>query len=213
MDKLKQWVALTMLGVIVIAAAEVRTKAAQQVSANSALQTQIQVLKSQAKELPAQQAKLAAVAAKIPDNPALPTLIRALTVAATDAGVELVSLAPGQPAALAAAAPVAPVAAPAATGNAAVVAPAAAGSSAGVLQSIGLSINVVGSYFQVEQFLDRVESLSRALKVTAFTVAPGSNPLKPTVGQVSADTGSSLNASITGTVYMASGRPTAVAGK
>src|SRR2546430_3482775 len=44
--------------------------------------------------------------------------------------------------------------------------------------SLGLTPNVVGRYFQVEQFFDRVEHLSRALKVTAFSMAPGANPLK-----------------------------------
>ena len=63
-------------------------------------------------------AKLAAVAAKIPDNPALPNLIRALTTASKSTGVELVTLTPGTPtaAAVPAAAPgAAPVAAPVTT--------------------------------------------------------------------------------------------------
>ncbi|MCW2600799.1 MAG: hypothetical protein JWM02_2628 [Frankiales bacterium] len=221
MDKLKQWVALTMLGIIAIVvagwfllispkrseAAGIEAQAAQQTNANSALQTQIQVLKSQAKQLPQQQAKLAAVQAKIPDNPALPTLIRVLSAAADDAGVELVSMAPGQPTAVAAPVAAAPVAAGGAAGAAPTTATTAVASSAGALQSIGLTLNVVGGYFQVEQFLDRVESLSRALKVTGFTLAPGANPVKPAAGQSSTD-GSTLSAAITGTVYLASGRST-----
>ena len=226
MDKLKQWVALTVVGVMAVAAAgwfllispkrseaaSVRTQADQQVTTNSALQTQIQVLKSQAKQLPQQQARLAAVAAKIPDNPALPTLIRALSTAADDAGVELVSMSPGQPVPVAPALAAAPVAvAPAPAGASAPVARVrpAASSPAGSLQSIGMTLSVVGGYFQVEQFLDRVESLSRAMKVTAFTLAPGANPVKPALSQSTAGSAGTLTATITGTVYMASGRTTA----
>ena len=129
MDKLKQYVTLTVLGAVVILAAgwfllispkkgeatDLQTQAAEQVSANSVLETQLQVLRAQAKELPKKQAELARVAAKIPENPSLPTLIRAITAASTSAGVEFVSVTPGPPAALVAAAPVAPVA-PAAPG-------------------------------------------------------------------------------------------------
>lgn len=223
MEKLKQWVALSVVGVLVVGAAgyfllispkrteaaAVRVQVDEQVSANSVLRTQIQMLKAQAKQLPQQQAKLAAVAAKIPDNPALPTLIRNLTKAADEAGVELVSLAPTARTVLApvAAAAVVPVAgtaaAPTAPGAATAAVPTA---SAGVLETIGLNINVVGGYFQVEQFLDRVENLTRALKVTAFTMAPGTNPVKPTTAQASVDSGKVLSATITGSVYLASGR-------
>ena len=227
MDKLKQWVALTVVGVLAVGAAgwfllispkrsdaaSIRTEAAQQVSANSALQTQIATLKAQAKQLPQQQAKLAAVAAKIPDNPALPTLIRALTDVASKAGVELISLAPGQPVAVAppvATAAVTPTAGAAAKPVTAAGVPSAAvapSAAAGTLNSIGLTVNVVGGYFQVEQFMDGLENLTRAMKVTGFTLAPGSNPVKPTATQPGADT-RTLNAAITGTVYMATGRST-----
>ena len=211
MDKLKQWIALTVVGVLAVLAggwfllvspkhsdaAALRSQAAQQVSANASLQTQLAMLKAQAKNLPAQQAKLAAVAAKIPDNPALPSLVRALTKAADQTGVELVSLAPSQPIPVAGGATATAVA----PGGAAPVS-----GSAGQLQSIGLVLNVVGGYFQVEQFLDSVENLSRAMKVTNFVATPGGNPLKPTAGTTA--TASTLSTTVTGTVYMATGRPT-----
>ena len=219
MDKLKQWVVFTVLGVFAVLAVgwfllvspkradaeALGAEAATQNASNSTLQTQLAVLKAQAKNLPQQQAKLAAVAAKIPDNPAEPALIRALDAAATAAGVELVSIAPSQPVASVAqpAAPVAPVAA----GG---VRPAAAG--AGVLQTITVSINVVGSYFQLEQFFDGLENLSRATKVTGFALTPGENPLKPSAAKARpVNDGSSLATTITAQVYLASGRPAAVA--
>ena len=225
MDKLKQWIALTVVAVIVIAlggwffliapkrseAADVRAQTAQQQSANAMLATQIQLLKAQAKALPQQQAKLAAVAAKVPDNPAVPALIRALSAAADDAGVELLSMVPTKPAPVAAPPVVAPLVAATGTAGSTSRRSTTGGGSAGTLQVIGVSLSVVGGYFQVEQFLDRIESLSRAMKVTSLTVAPGANPLKP-LAVTTGPTGT-LTASITGSVYMATGRTTATVGK
>src|SRR4028119_460004 len=128
MDKLKQWVLFTVVGCLAVLAAgwfllispkkaEATDPVAQtavQETTNDGLRTQLQVLKAQAKALPKKQADLARVATKIPDNPAMPSLIRALTTAATSAGVELISVTPGVPVAVEAApgtAPVAPAAA------------------------------------------------------------------------------------------------------
>ena len=225
MDKLKQWIAFTVLGVLAVLAAgwfllvspkradadALGQQAAAQVTANSMLQTQLAVLKSQAKNLPQQQAQLAKVAAKIPDNPAEPALIRALDSAATAAGVELVSISPSLPAAAAAPAaatvPVAPGAAKAVPKVGAPVAPAGAGS----LQSISVAISVVGNYFQIEQFFNGLEHLSRATKVTGFSLAPGANPVKAAAAGATADDGKTLTTTITAQVYMATGRPPAVA--
>jgi Tfp pilus assembly protein PilO len=230
MGKLKQWIALTVLGVLVIAAggwsvlispkrseaAALRTQADQQTSQNATLSAQISMLKAQAKDLPKQQARLAAVAAKIPDNPALPALIRALTAAADQAGVELTTLAPAAPAPVTAAPPAGIVTAAGVSPSAAKPATASSPVSVGTLKSISLSLTVVGGYFQVEQFLDRVENLSRAAKVTGFTLAPGSNPVKAAPASAAGatgtapveDKGKTLAAAITANVYMASGRIT-----
>ena len=129
MDKLKQWVALTVVGCLAIVAGgwfllvspkrqhatELRQAAAIQVDANNALETQLVQLKAQARDLPKEQAKLAAVAARIPDSRAMPALIRALNKAAKSSGVELVSVSPSSTTLVAAASPAtAPVAVPAA---------------------------------------------------------------------------------------------------
>ena len=111
MDKLKQWIVLTVVGCMAVLAAgwfllispkkaeaaDLVAQTASQEATNDGLRTQLEVLKAQAKDLPKKQAELARVQAKIPDDPALPTLIRALTGAAADAGVELVSVTPGAP--------------------------------------------------------------------------------------------------------------------
>lgn len=228
MDKLKQAVALTVLGCLAILAAgwfllvspkrgeaaDLRAQAADQVATNDKLKTELQVLKAQAKELPAEQAKLAAVSTKIPDNPALPGLVRALLEASTATGVELVSIAPGQPELVAPVAPAAP-AAPAA-GQAA---PAPAGSApgaaaatpppgpAGQLANIPVAINVVGDYFEVRSFMDALETLPRALRVHTLSITPGASPTAPEGAEVSTEDGRSLTSTIDGFVFMAANRP------
>jgi Tfp pilus assembly protein PilO len=223
LEKLKQYVVFAVLGCLVVLAAgwfllvspkrthaaELREEAAGQVSANAQLETKLQILKAQAKDLPKQQAKLAAVAAKIPDTPALPTLVRALTTAATSAGVELVSVTPSAPVAAAAAAPAAAPAAPAAP--AAGAAPAVSSAAAGQLSQIPVSLNVVGGYFQVEQFVAALENLPRSMRVTALTMAPGPNPVKPAAAAAAVDDGRSLATTITAQVFMAANRPAATA--
>src|SRR3954452_8947094 len=118
---MKQWVALAAVAALVILAggwfllvspkrsdaAALREQADNKARSNQVLTTKLAELKAKAKELPAQQAALAAVASKIPNNSAMPTLIRALNAAADDPGVELVSMAPGAAQAVAAAAPAA----------------------------------------------------------------------------------------------------------
>lgn len=223
MEKLKQYVVFTVLGCLVVLAAgwfllvspkrsdasALRTAAESQVAANAQLSTQLQVLKAQAKDLPKQQARLAAVAAKIPANPALPALVRALTAAATASGVELVSMTPGNPTLVVGAA----ATTPAATTGSAAAAPTTAGASpsAGQLASIPLTLNIVGGYFQAEQFVAALESLPRSMRVTALTVAPGANPVKPASENATLDDGKSLLTVITGQVFMAANRPPATA--
>jgi hypothetical protein len=85
-------------------------------------------------------------------------------------------------------------------------------SSAGQLASIPLTLNVVGGYFQAEQFVSALENLPRSMRVTNLTIAPGANPVKPAAASAAdvAD-GKSLLTVVTGQVFMAANRPTATA--
>jgi len=230
MDKIKQWVIMAVLASLVIVAAgwflavspkraeaeDLRAQAAEQVAANATLETQLQVLQAQAKELPKEQAKLAAVAAKIPDNPALPSLVRSLLEAAESSGVELVSISPGLPEVVApvAAEPVAPPApaqgqtAPdAAPTDGAPVDPATAGPGpAGQLATVPVNINVVGDYFEVQAFVAGLETLPRALRITTLNLTPGASPTAGE-GATNVEDGRSLTTTISGFVYMAANRP------
>jgi Tfp pilus assembly protein PilO len=205
-DKLKMYVAFTALGCLFVLVAgwfflvspkraevaQLNTQAAGQVASNGQLQVQLANLKAKAKDLPKQKAKLAAVAAKIPDNPALPALIRALTTAANAAGVELVTVTPSAPTAVVAAAP---GAAPAAPGS------PAASTATGGLSQIPLTLNLAGGYFQVEQFIANLENLPRSMRLSNVTMTPGANPMKP-VAAGATDDGHTLTATVTGTVFM-----------
>ena len=213
MDKMKQWIALTVLAAVAILAAgwvllvspkrgeaaDLQEQALQQVSANSAAETRLEILRAKAKELPKKQAELAKVAAKIPAGPALPTLIRELNRASADAGVDFVSVTPGAPAPLAAAAPVA--------GAPAVTAAAPAPGAAGALTAIPVNINVVGDFYDVEHFLAELEDLPRALRVTNIVMSPGQSPVAKGESKAAVEDGSSLNTTITGTVFMAAAAP------
>lgn len=166
MEKMRQWTILTALGVVGVLAAgwfllvspqrahakDLRAQATSQQQATATLQSQVDQLMEQKKGLPAQQRKLAQVATKVPDNPALPVLIRQLSAAAHDADVSLVSLSPSQPSM--------------------VNTPAPAGGAAAPLAQIPLSIQVSGSYFNIESFFHALEQLDRAMLVTGFTLAP-----------------------------------------
>ncbi|HVF19313.1 MAG TPA: hypothetical protein VNA14_03620 [Mycobacteriales bacterium] len=207
MDRMRQWTILTILAVLVVLAggyfllvqpkkdktAEVRAGVESQLVVNNRLQADINRLKKQAIDLPRQQAKLAALSARIPNNPALPTLIRTMTDAADRAGVELVSLAPTAPTLI--------VGGPAPGAVAGAPQTAAAPAGTEPLYGIQLAIVVNGGYVQVQQFFSNLEDLSRTMQVSAFAVAP-------LAGTDSAVTAAGVTASITSRVYMTA--PTAV---
>lgn len=223
MDKLKQWVALTVVGALGIMAlgwfmlvspkrseaADLRSQTASQLSANALLQTQIEVLKAKASELPKEQATLAAIAAKIPTGPELPTLVRSLSDAAATSGVQLVSITPGTPV------PVVPVAPAAAPANGQTTPPAAPGAApaapgpAGQLANVPVSVSIVGDYFEVAAFVAALETLPRAFRVNDLTLAPGVSPTATDKDPKAATDGSSLTTTVNGFVFMAAGVPAA----
>ncbi|MCW2713545.1 MAG: hypothetical protein JWN88_592 [Frankiales bacterium] len=223
MDKLKQLVALALVVSLGILAAgwfllvspkkseadATRDQAEQQDAANRQLEVQLKQLQAQAKDLPKKQADIARVAAKIPDNPSLPSLIRAVTAASVASGVEFVSITPSAPKATAAAVPSAAVAAPARAQSTSGTAPAKA---TGELYGIPVDLEVVGSYLDIAQFLAALEDMPRAMRVTNVALAPGvSASDKGGADSTKATDGSSLVLTLTGEVFMATNRPAATA--
>ncbi len=227
MAKTRQWSLLTAVAVVAVlaagwflvispkhaAAGRLRTEATAASGVNDTLRVQISALTAQALKLPQQRARLAVLAAKIPDNPALPTLIRTLRDAAEHAGVDLVSLQPGAPAAFTPGA-VAGAAAPVAPGTAA---GGSAAAGAGQLLAIPVTVQVSGGFYQLEQFLTNLEDMPRSFLIGQLTVAPtggasasGLPAGVPAAGVSGGTSTGALTASITGRVFMATAQPAAV---
>ena len=163
-------------------AADLRAQRVEQDATNERLVQQLEVLKAQAQDLPKQEAFLAQIRRQLPDNPALPALIRDLSAAARKAGVDLTTLAPEAPVAVTSPVVTAPTAAPSpnpsatggttgtagttgATGTAAT--PAA---PASLLYAVPLTVKAQGSYFEMEQFINKLEGLKRSFLVSGFTL-------------------------------------------
>ena len=83
-------------------AASLRDQATQQAAFNDQIKLKTQQLKAQFASLPARQAQLAEIKQQMPENPALPSLVRDLSKYAGQADVTLQSVAPSTPAPLAA---------------------------------------------------------------------------------------------------------------
>ena len=216
----KQWVALGLLTALALLvggwtllvspkraeAALLREQAVMQAAANERSETHLEVLRSMEDQVPEREAYLDEVATRIPDVPAVPDLLRSLSGAAASAGVELVSVVPGSAIAVAApstaAAPgVAPVPAPAATDPAvpgAAVPGAAVAPESGLL-AVPLTLEVVGGFYEIEQFLADLEELPRALRLTDVALQVGEAAVG---GGTSPVAGRSLRTTLTGSVFV-----------
>ena len=168
-------------------AADLRTQKVSQDAANERLVQELEVLKAQQAELPRQRAELAVMRKQLPDNPALPTLVRSLTEAGRKIGVDIVTMAPSVPVAV-----VAPVAATtvapstetssdsstessdegsAASDSASTTSTTTTPQPTGpALYQVPLTLEVNGSYFELEQFVNKLEGLRRSFLVTGFTL-------------------------------------------
>jgi Tfp pilus assembly protein PilO len=109
------------------------------------LRVQLQALQEAQAEAPQTKREIQKVEAQIPSTADLPALIRLLRDAADRAAVDLFQFSPGTPTL----------------------------DPTGQFSTIGTSVNVTGSYFALDEFLYRLESLPRAAKVTNVTIAPG----------------------------------------
>ena len=147
---------------------------------NAATAGQITQLKEQAKDLPAQQLKIAEVRSRIPENPALPSLIRALSASAKSAGISLDKLTPAVPS----------LAAPPATSTGA---PTVGGGVApGQVSQIPLQLEITGKYANIRLFMNSIEQLQRSFLVTALSIDRDSSKAP-----------GALKAQIVGRVFMA----------
>lgn len=119
------------------------------------LNLEVQRLQALEKQAPQRRERAARADTAIPEEPQLAQFILQVQEAANASGVDWISVAPAPPA-LAGAAPAqgAPV------------------ELQGV-REVAISMNVEGGYFQVQDFITRIETLTRAVKVTAVVLAGG----------------------------------------
>jgi Tfp pilus assembly protein PilO len=195
-------------------ASALSAKSTKQQASNDALVQQLNQLKAQSLDLPKQKAKLAVMRKQIPDNPALPTLIRDLTAAGKKVGVTVVSMKPGPPVAALVAVPVAAPVPPAGgtdatatdttSTSAKVVTPSAVAPVAAPLYTVPLQMEITGSYFEVEQFINKLEGIQRTFLLTAFTLKPGTGASTATTSTTTTTgTTDGLTLSLTGQVFLA----------
>lgn len=137
-----------------------RTETEEQEARNAQLQSQINMLNKQKKALPEQQALLSRFAGLIPNNPAMPRFVRALSDAADNAGVELVSISPKTP----------EWAKAVNTQTGVEMAGRVDAPKGQVLVGIPVELKVAGEYSQLTQFFTEIEELNRALLVSDFSV-------------------------------------------
>ncbi len=221
MEKLRQWVALTVVAVLAVlaagwfllvspkhaTAAALRQQATEQQTTNRQLGSQLAVLRAQQQALPAEQAKIAAVAVKVPPGLDEPALVRSLTAAADASGVEVVSVVPGTLATTTKSTSATSTTSTATTSTASVAGSRSPTGAAPAVtaSSLPITITIAGGYFQAESYLAALEGLPRAFEVNAVAVLPGQAP-----GEMagSLDDGHHLLTTITGVVFVA---PTATA--
>jgi len=175
MTKIRQWSIFTAVVVLIVFVAgylllikpqhtktnNLNSQAAAQVSANQALEVQIQALQAEEKNNALQQRELNKFSTEVPAEVSEPTLILQLQQAATVSGVNLISITPGAATAVAAASTVAP------TGTQSLGA-----TTASTLQSLPLTLGVTGTYPNMEMFFQSLEHLPRALLVNGWSMCP-----------------------------------------
>lgn len=147
-----------------------RTK--EEVAALTAKLAHLQDLKANEKELREEFAKFENA---LPVEPAVSDFILDVQGAADQAGIDFLSIAPALPAAPTGGAPAPAAAAPAPTegeeAEGAAGAPTVPAQPA--VQSISVSLTADGQFFEIEDFIAKMEKLERAIRVDTFTLSGG----------------------------------------
>lgn len=172
-------------------AASLREQAVSQASFNDQIRLKTQQLKAQFTSLPEREAQLAQIRQEMPDNPALPALIRDLSKNAAAAGVTLDAVTPAAPTPLVAA-------------NGTTTTTSAASAP---IESIQTNLTVSGTYAELTLYLQKLQStMRRAYLVENLTLALGQGPADAAAdggtSSTPASTSSALTMTIDGKVFM-----------
>ncbi|MCA1830086.1 MAG: type 4a pilus biogenesis protein PilO [Actinomycetota bacterium] len=125
--------------------ADTKDKVAAAKADEADLQSQIQKLQDIRQQEPELRARLNAVAGALPSEPDLPDFIRQVQASATQAGVDLQSIAPSPPTKIA---------------------------NATGVQQVNVTIVVASDFYPLEDFLARIENMRRVVEVGSISVSP-----------------------------------------
>lgn len=136
---------------------------------NSALELRIDRLRDLRARRPELEADLVALQAAVPGTPELDGFLLDADAAAERAGVELTSITPSKPSAEATAATTTSTTPAGATGTT-----GTSGDAAGAApNAITVALDATGGYFQVLDFINRLDDLPRVVVVDSLTLASG----------------------------------------
>lgn len=124
---------------------QVEDRITQAEEEEAALRLQVQQLQAAQEEAPRTRRELAKIQTLVPPTADQPGMIRLLKTAAERSAVDFFSVAPGTP----------------------------APDASGEFSVISTNISVTGTFFSMEEFLYRLETLPRAAKVITFSLSPG----------------------------------------
>jgi Tfp pilus assembly protein PilO len=137
-----------LLGLIMPKAGQIKTRQRhldQAKQQQASLAVQLEQLRAVAERAPENRRRLSVLRAAVPEVADLPGMIELVNVAAADADVDFMSVAPGQPT-------------------------SAAGSKVSLVPT---QITVLGRYFAIDEFLRRLENLPRISKVMTVALTQG----------------------------------------
>jgi Tfp pilus assembly protein PilO len=143
---------------------DTRAKVASTKSANAQLQDTVRRLKELSANAAQQAATLQRLRAAVPQNPDLGQFILQANDLATAAGIDWLSIAPSPP---------------------------TASAGAGPKSTIALSMQVSGGFFEVLDYLNRLEKLDRLVIVDTINVSSGGN--SSAAGSTTVDTGAAAS--------------------
>lgn len=188
MSKMRQWTIMTVVAVLVVFAAgwfllvkpqkskvsSLKSQSATAEQANQLLLTQIASLQAEQKNLPKQELELQKFSTEVPDNAAEPTLIRQLSAAATGSGVDLITITPGAATAMVSTTPTTGTTSTASTTSTPVPgAQSLTGTpTTGSLLELPVSLDITGTYPNIESFFQSLEGFPRAILVSSWSECP-----------------------------------------
>jgi Tfp pilus assembly protein PilO len=138
------------------ALSKAKKRSAAAVTERATLQDQLRRLQQAGRDQPLKQAQLETMRVAIPDDPNLAQFILDTNDAASRSGIDFLSISPTPPG----------------TGGTSTAAPAA-GATGGGGSPIRISMSVTGGYFQVLDFVNRLDRLPRIVVVDSLVIGSG----------------------------------------